>query len=414
MRLKWSLLVPANTMPSTVITRSAPRRIMLGLGMLTAVVLSAGAGPALKLGANVNEHLTYLTDERLKLSRTDLVRGFIPATPFIQGKRKVATDSGLQRLKTLGESGYQVLLTIKWNFRSAKWSVPRPGSPREESCLAFVEAVLAEMDGRLAALAVVNEVFIDTRPEDMEPTADGVIPMVRFMQRVVDHVSKLQPKNAANQPLPLYAGGFTRLYNRPMQQRPATRALLDWIRTDERVTGPSYHIHADNLDQFDRSMKFVRDRIPGKPSIITEFSLVWKFKQHLPHRIDASARGRSFLKRYGLPADMTVRAFINAAVRSPISEQQYNDFLNSQDWYVRGFLNRVLVKMQASGVAMATYAFSQGSSGPPRELKPDSTPWILNPIFLPVMAKPPQPGKPAVNRELFKNYVTWQSRTARR
>lgn len=373
---------------------------------LSALVCT-GADARMVLGANVNEHGVALEPELLEQSQTALVRSFFPASPFIKGKRNLENDDDLRTLKRAGASGQKVILCLKWDFERAGWRVPEPDSELEQRCFAWADALIRELDGYLVALETVNEVTVDTLPEDMLPDANGDIPMPRFLNRLVAHLHAKEHKGFYGTPLALFSGGFTRLEQKRMQSNPGVQALLDWIETDARVTGANFHIHMSDFKGFEEYLNYIRTRVVAKPYIVTEFSMVWKYKEHLNKPVSDSPKGSSFLRRYRYPEHLTVREYINAAIGTPVSQQEWNEFLTSQDWYDPGFLHAACKVMEDHGVVIATFAFQQDSSGG-RELAPDTTPWIINPIFANRVASGNGSLAPG-NIGFFKTYTDWQA-----
>ncbi|VGO13294.1 hypothetical protein PDESU_01850 [Pontiella desulfatans] len=369
-----------------------PSAVLLALLLMPWGLKVEAKQPRMLLGANVNEHGVALDPELLELSRTKVCRTFFPATPFILGKRDLKTDADLLAVKRAGKAGQQIILCLKWNFEKARWRVPEPDSPRERQCFAWADALIRELDGYVVALETVNEVTVDTLPEDMLPGADGEIPMPRFLQRLVAHLSEQGHAGANAKPLPLFSGGFTRLEQRRMQSNPGVQALLDWIETDDRVAGANFHIHMPEFEGFENYLKFIRSRVTDKPYIVTEFSMVWKYKENLD--------GKSH-------DGLTVREYINQAIQKPVPEKEWNAFLESQAWYDPQFLSSACKVMEDYGVMLATFAFQQGSSGG-RKLEPDDTPWIINPIFATRTAA--ARGRAAVSEGFMRDYLDWQRR----
>ncbi|MBN2162034.1 MAG: hypothetical protein JXR25_15475 [Pontiellaceae bacterium] len=386
-------------------------RLALFSGLFAAVLLLAmhsGAKEHLMLGANVNETGIALEPELLEQSRTTLCRAFFPSTHFVEGRRDLKTDADLLAVKRAGESGQKIILCLKWNFEQAKWRVPDPGSEREQKCFEWADALIGELDGYLVALETVNEVTVDTLKEDMVPNEDGVIPMVRFLQRLVEHLDAQDHKGMDGKALPLYSGGFIRLELKGVRNNPGVQALLDWIQQDDRVAGANFHIHMPAFAGFETYLKYIRTRVTEKPYVVTEFSLVHEYQKSLNEPVAASSAGKRFLKKYDYGSAMSVREYVNACLADPVPEKEWNEFLDSQTWYDGGFLKSACRVMEEYGVVMATFAFQQKSSGG-RPLKEDATPWILNPIFANKVAVG-RSGRSAIAENFMKDYLNWQKR----
>jgi hypothetical protein len=232
--------------------------------------------------------------------------------------------------------------------------------------------------------------------------------MVEFLQRLAAHVAARKSQGPQGRPLPLYCGGLTRLDLPSMQTNMTVLALLKWCDTDPHITGLNFHLHQDNFGQFEQALDFVRKNIPTKPLIVTEFSLIWTYQAHLEDRLDSTSAGASLLKQYNLEPDITVREFINHCMTQPVSEKDWTSFLSAQSWLDPKFLEHSCELMENHGVIVATYAFSQHGSGGRARLQPGGTPWVLNPIFIPLVATSSKTNEMAVNRFWFDEYVRRQ------
>ncbi|MBN2163172.1 MAG: hypothetical protein JXR25_09500 [Pontiellaceae bacterium] len=357
------------------------------------------------LGANVNESGRALDIPLLDQSRSEWVRTFFAIKPFYNGTRNLADDLDLETVKKAVRSGRKLVLCLKWNFDSETFRVPAPDSALEAKCFQWVDDLMGELDGMVSVLETVNEIMIDTYADDMLPGTDGVIPMVRFLQRFIEHVSARNYTTPEGTPLPLYSGGFTRLFDPNVRRRPSYPVLLSWIENDDRVTGVNFHIHASDLSNFQESYDFLRQTVPSKPAIVTEFSLVWKYKQNLEYPLDTWSEGSGFASQYGYDENMIVRDYVNMAITHSVSETEWNAFLRAMPWYDTEFLGKACEVMQSNGTVLATFAFQQASSGG-RTLDKGDDPWILNPILVNYVATngiPPE----AVNKGFFWNYLNW-------
>jgi len=357
------------------------------------------------LGANVNGAGTALTIPLLEQSRSEWMRAFFPIKSFLDGTRNLNNDAHLDAVRKAVFSGRKLVLCLKLNFDDATWRVPAPGTAYETQSFQWVDGLLAKLDGRVSVLETVNETFEDTYATDLLPDTNGTIPMVLYQQRLVAHVHSMGYKTPEGAPLPLYGGGFTRLYGSVMRARPFVPALLNWIQSDNRVTGPNFHIHAEFLTQFQDSFDFLRATIPSKPAIVTEFSLVAKYKANLEKPLNTWASGTSFAALYGRNASMLVREYVNFGFTNGVSEAEYNDFLVAMPWYDTGFLGKASKVMQDNGTVIATFAFQQSSSGG-SVLQVGDSPWILNPIFVNRTATNSLPTAP-VNLQFFQDYMSW-------
>lgn len=385
--------------------------LILLVGLVSVKGVRAQNSAPLELGVNVNERPHWLKSDLLQQSQTTWVRAFIEASHYIKGERKLADDYRVNALHRVADNGYKVLLSIKWNLKEAGWNVPKPGSRQETQWFQFAENLLDELDGELSILVLVNEITIDTPEQDLQPNEEGIIPFVRFQKRLLDHISKQSPKGADNKSLDIYTGGFTRLDKKELQQHPANQAMFNWINEDNRLAGADFHMHQPDYKTSLEAADFIRKEIPRKPFIVTEFSFVWHWKEHLGDQIGNSKAGRQFADRYGIDPKITVAEYSTRAFSKPVSETEWQDFMQSQPWFEPHYLDVMGRLMERHGVEVATYAFTQDpDTDDPWTISEKMNPWFIQQLFMPRVAKT-ESNRTAVNYALFESFVRWQNVT---
>lgn len=371
-------------------------------------------GAGLQLGANVNENLDWLLPSLMDQSHAGWVRGFVPAFQFMRGERSFDTDAGLKSLNAAASSGRHVILSIKWDCknRGEDGRVPLANSAKERQWFQFADDLLNATRGHVSILVLNNELLIDTQPPDLEPGLDGQIPMVSFLRRLAAHIAAEHRTSADGTPLPLFAGGWTRLDLEAHRNLPAIRASMEWVKTDPNIAGADYHLHQPDMRSTEEAMRYVHEQIPNKPLIVTEFSLVWKWKAHVEDRVASTPAGVSFVHKYGLPARMTVADFLNDAFRSRVSQEEWNGFLSSQPWFEPDYLQRIAPELEANGVVVATYAFTlnpfPNAAGHVPHVDANTAPWFLNDLFVPTLVLAPSPTQAATNYGMFDCFVSYQ------
>jgi hypothetical protein len=399
------------------------RSLLLGAGAWTTgvaltpgpVAQAADLPQHVLLGVNTNQNLTWLEPALMAQTRTTWVRGFVPASQFISGARAYANDPGLAVLRAAAEDGHKIILTIKWDCtgKGGLGPVPPPGSSGEQEWFDFAAAMVRSMTGSLSILVVVNELLIDTRKPDLLPGPDGTIPMVLFLRRLVAHLSASRPLSADGGPLPLYAGGFTRLDLPATQNAPAVGNSIAWINRDPKVAGCDFHLHQPDLATSGQALAYARGHIPMKPLIVTEFSLIWKWRRHFEDAIGASAAGAAFASQHGLSPQMTVREFCNQAFAQPVPQAEWQAFLASQSWFEPRYLEVIGPMMERYGLSVATYGFTNdplpGAPAPTRQLAPGGTPWFINNLLIPGLAYVPSGNRAPENYGFFTSFVKWQT-----
>lgn len=390
------------------------RRAVLTLPLLTTIAIAATPGPRLELGANYNEHLEVANVPALDATGVKWIRGFLPAGEFLDGRRSLATDPGVAAFRAAAASGRKLAITLKWDFIRSKWRVPAPDSAEEKKAFAWAVDVAHEVHPDL--LLLVNEVFIDTNAADMRPEADGTIPMVRFLQRLAAFVHAADLKTPSGDPLPLSCGGFTRLDRAEMQDRPATRALLSWLATTPDLAYVNFHLHEPNLALFETAVKFIHEQLPDRRFVVTEFSLVWSYQAHLEDRLGIDEAGRAFAEKYHRSPDETVREYLDAAARAPVTEDEIHAFLDSRSWFDPQSLEKSCALMEQNGVVLATYAYQQkacGLSKPGLPVSQKQPPWRLNAVFQEQHAYVPNSTRMATNLGFYDTFVRRQATSAK-
>jgi len=392
--------------------------LTVALGMVwVGGACTASAG--LILGGNINERFQWANSQVLEQTHTTWIRGFVPASEFLSGSRSYRFDPGLEALNRAADSGHNVILSIKWDStgKGNFGRVPQPGSAAEAAAFNFVDRLLDATDRRLSALVVVNELLIDTLPEDLMPDGTGHIPIVFFLRRLTEHIDREGRKAADGGRLPLYAGGMTRLDTPQTQRAPATRSMIRWIDSDPKVTGADFHLHQPDMATTKRALEFMHHAVPEKPLMVTELSLVLEWKAHLGDRIGGSGSGRTFAASYSLSPGMTVAQFLTACFQHPVPAEEWHQFLASQPWFTGHYLADVIPLLEENGVRIGTYALtwnpnpSQASA--PAHVTPTTTPWFLNPLLVPGLAYVPETARLPENYELFADYANYQRHRSR-
>ena len=406
---------------------SGRNRLSLNATKGLAMVIAAGAALCaqpmtaqvptgrLALGGNVNERFHWATPQILDQTHSTWVRGFIPASEFISGQRSYETDPGLKALKTAADSGHRIVLSLKWDstHKGEFGRIPAADSPQEKAAFAFVDHMLDATTGKLSALVLINELTIDTLPADLEPDAHGGIPLVEFLRRLAAHVAAEHRTAADGSPLPLFAGGMTRLDKEETRKAPAVRAMIAWINNDPRIAGADFHTHQPDMATTRSAIEFMHHAVPNKPLMITEMSLVWKWQKHLSDPVGANSAGSDFCKKYGLPGGTTVAQFLTAAFQKPVPEAEWQAFLASQQWFEAHYLANMVPLMQANGIKIATYALTWNprpqDAPAPKPVTPETAPWFLNQLLVPGMAIAPDANRLPENYGMFSDYVRYQS-----
>jgi hypothetical protein len=264
--------------------------------------------------------------------------------------------------------------------------VPQPDSAEEKAWFSFASQLINTFKGQACAFELVNEIAIDSHQEDMVAGPDGEAPMIRFLQRLAAHLTAEKHLSRDGSPLPLYAGGFTRMDQPKMQNNPVLLSFMKWLSESPLIFGVNFHIHQLDLDQFQKSLAHVRKHIPNKPFAITEYSLVWKYKAHLGDKLSEGKNAAEFCKTFNRSPKLTVVDYLNEATKEPVTQKEWHAFLATCEWFDPQFISKSYALMSQYGVTLATYGFSHGprKETEHKRTKPltaSSDPWALNMIF---------------------------------
>jgi hypothetical protein len=376
------------------------------------------AGQSLILGANNNESPDKLEPALLERTHTKWIRAFFPASHFLDGKTTLQTNDQILATKKLGDLGCHLFLTLKWDLKNdygnnSSRRVPPPDSTEEKRWFTFASDLLRTFKGQVSGIELVNELTVDSNPEDMKPGPDGQAPMIRFIQRLAAHLASEKHLARDGSPLPLYAGGFTRMDQPKMQNNPVLRSFMKWLSESPLIFGVNFHIHQENYGQFEQSLKFVRSQIPKKPFAITEFSLVWKYKAHLDEKLATGKDAAEFCKTYQRSPDLTVAEYLTLISGEPVTQDEWHAFLATREWFDPHFLTKTTTLMEKHGVTLATYGFSHGPRKPGsriRKVTTDTTPWNLNMLFPCSWVRPQPDGSAPVTYGFFDDWIRIQQK----
>jgi len=369
---------------------------------------AAPATARFELGANFNESLEAARVPVLELTGVTWIRGFLPASEFIDGPRRIDTDPGLDAFRKAAASGRKIALTLKWDFAKSKTPtrVPAPDSPREKACFDWAVAVAKSL--RPDMLLLVNEVYIDTPAADMKPARDGSIPMVVFLKRLAARVHAAALTAPGGGALPVACGGFTRINGKAMQANPATRALLEWLADAPEITHVDFHMHQNTVDEFNDALAYMRKALPKRRLVVSEFSVIHNYSLHVGDKIGATAAGRAFAQKYNLDPKQTYADYLNAIARKPVPEEQLRAMLASASWFDPKFLEKACAIMEKNGVVLATYAYIQEAAGLRNPNRPMTVPWRLNPVFHDRDAYVPGSARLATTPGFYETFVRYQ------
>jgi|GEM_PF-834808 len=349
--------------------------------MLTLLFHSHAYG--LELGVNVNERPIDFDVQLMKRANAKWGRAFAPVVSMFDGRVNPALDAGLVRFKQTAESGFHMILSLKHDFTGSR--LPPPDSEGEREYFGYVRSLLAELAPYADIIVIGNEPFLETHAADMRYDAGwGGYPINIFYERLTALVYDFLQQDPALSHVPIYIGAFNQLHAPAMRNRADVQRMLRFAEDDPRIAGIDLHPHVADYAQMEQQLEFARQYVT-KPVIVTEWSLVWRYKQYNTERLGAHAAGREFASKYGLDPEMRVYEYINRITAAPVPEEQFHEFLMSRHWFDPALISKSYDLFAKYDVAVATYAFITPGTGP-ANFGPNYDPWILNRMYIPRMA----------------------------
>lgn len=322
-------------------------------------------GPSGVLGANFNEDPRDVTFPALEGLSASWLRGFV----VMKAKEldKGGSAAGQAAVKTLLEAhgkGYGTILALKFQYKHH--DLPAPNSPEMKAELARVDRVLDAVLDKVDILTIGNEPFLETQHKDRKKKLNA------FYEKVAHHVLAYRRKHFPS-------GCRTRLYMGALNhldwkggQTPATDRWMTFVRRTPGIEGVDIHPHVDAPEGVDVYLKYVRERLGEKKFLVTEFSLVLLYKNHLGDEVpDPLSNDYS-----------SVRELLRDAPHNRLSPEEWHTFLSKSPWFEshKHFLRNAVQKFRRTGkLAVATYGVAQAKA---MEKVPDGKPpWILNSLY---------------------------------
>jgi hypothetical protein len=265
-------------------------------------------------------------------------------------------------------------------------------------------ALLERVGPYIEIFKLGNEPNLETKETDMQPNAQGVVPLVRFTQRLLSEVVEPYFKKHAELKRPdVYVGSFPALFEKVQQQKPAVTELIKWANANKAIKGLSIHLHIADSTQMDDAFRFVRNLMPAKPIIVPEFSLFRLYNKHVADELGDSPQGLSFAKQYGYTPEMKVYEWYSKVNSQRVSAQEWSDFFASRKWFPQHFMQTYYRYFQKYGVVLATYGYFSQSA--PQKVGPETAIWFVNPIFPGKSLLPHSDGSIMENPLWFQDFV---------
>lgn len=322
------------------------------------------------LGANFNEHLTWINHSELHEAQTTWVRGFIDMHQI--NATNVSADANIQSLFSARDAGFNIILSLKWNYHNQDF--PPPGHPAHTAELDCLNNVLDLVMDQVDILVIGNEPYIEAKQ-----TNQSLNTFYESMAQAAIH-SKQHSEKKADRPkrTKLYMGALNRL-DQPVKRTPSISRFLTYIASQPALSGVDLHLHMPNPEAHKKMLNYALSFLrPDQTFLATEFSLIWHFKSHMADPINPA-----FANKYNLPPDTKVHQFLSRGIAEPFPVELWEEFLRGEAWYTCcvGFLENTMRLYRSTGrLEVATYGFCPMRFRK-KAVEAGDTPWMLNGIF---------------------------------
>ena len=330
---------------------------------------AAPLAPLGALGANFNENLDKLNYLELREARASWIRGFyvLPEADVVPPEESPTIRS----IRDAHDRGFRTVLSLK--FPKANTPFPAPGSDAMATELARLDRVLPLVLGTVDIITIGNEPFIESMPGERDDRLNA------FYEAVARHVIEARAAVCgADCATHLYMGALNRL-DLPQNRTPAVERFLAFARETPEIEGVDLHPHVPDESRINAFLEYTLPRLrPDQTFLMTEFSLVWYWQEHMTDPIPAA-----FAERYGYAPDTQVWEVIGEAIERPFPSHKWNDLLSQSDWFEskKHTISDVMEQLRSTGrLAVATYGFVQipsMTSG----WSATKAPWLLNSVY---------------------------------
>jgi len=351
------------------------RRIFIAL-----MALLPAAAYAQEIGANFNHDPEIIDMAVLRRTPVEWIRTTPYIFEYINGEKDPATGAGLQKVIDAAKAGYKVAFGFRWDFKKYKLRIPQPGSAEEKKYFATATAILERVGPYLDVFKLGNEPNLETMEPDLQLNEEGIVPLVRFTERLLDEVVEPYYKKYPELTRPdVYTGSLPALFEEQQQQKPGVQGLIRLAQENSRIKGLSVHLHISDSTDMDKAFQFVRSIMPDKPIIIPEFSLFRLYNHHLSDELGSTEAGVKFAAKYHYQPGMKLYEWYSKANTEKVSAAEWSDLFTSRAWFPPHFMQTYYRYFQKYGVVLATYGYLSQSA--PAKVTPNTPVWFVNPIF---------------------------------
>lgn len=293
---------------------------------------------------------------------------------------------------------YKMVLSIYWSFADKNMKLPAPGSTQMNDYKRFLQEVLNYVGHDIDKLVISNEPMWNTLASDRVTNQDtGINPSVEFHKQVAQVISEWKQNN--NGDLDIYVGALNALHKAENRDADDVVGMIKFANTTPWIKGIDIHPHTRNMEDLESIMFEAREMLNSdKDIIMTEYSLVWRWAQHLKNKLP-----EAFATQYNYPMEYTFKNYLEKAQRKRVSKKEWNDLFSQLDWWIPHFPEYVYKWCQQYGVSVTNYAFGSNMPLLNQELPiDDGAPFFLNQLYQGRFIKPTADG-------LSKHAFIWQS-----
>jgi hypothetical protein len=337
----------------------------------------AMSAEAQEIGANFNHNPEIIDFEYLKNTPVEWVRTTPYIFEYMHGERNPETDVGLIKAKELG---YKVAFGFRWDFRRYNLPIPAPNSADEKKYFDMATMIMERVGGCIDIFKLGNEPNLETLEADLMLSKEGIVPIVRFTERLLTQVIELFYASHTGFRRPdMYTGSLPRLFLPEDQNKPGVSGLIRLAQENPAIKGLAIHLHIADSNEMDKALAFVRSIMPTKSIIVPEYSLFRLYNRHTRDSLSSSEAGQAFAKKYSYSPSMKLYEWYGIANSQKVSPEEWKDLFDSRSWFPRSFMRTYYRYFKKYGVVLATYGYM--SQSVPMEASPTIPTWFINPIF---------------------------------
>lgn len=335
---------------------------------------------AQEVGANFNHNPEIIDFTYLKKTPVQWIRTTPYIFEYINGQKNPATEDGLQKVIEAKRLGYKVAFGFRWDFKKFNLDIPAPGSDAEKKYFDVARRILERVGPYVDVFKLGNEPNLETKEKDLQRNKEGIVPLVRFTERLLTEVVEPYYRGHAELKRPdVYTGSLPRLFMKEEQVKPGVVGLITLAQNNASIKGLAIHLHISDSAEMEECFRFVRSIMPDKPIIVPEYSLFRLYNKHVSDELGDSKEGAAFAKKYGYQPSMKLYQWYSKANTERVSAQEWQDMFASRKWFPQHFMRTYYRSFEKYGVVLATYGFLSQSA--PEKMGPGSPTWFINPIF---------------------------------